>query len=86
MTIKSQKTLEDLKVLKKAHDIYQVVDEERKGRLLDACRPIIKRLEWEGLDPVFSETLIISGKDFIDSLYGEGTEVASEYDVQLIFS
>lgn len=86
MTVLDQKIAEDLKMLKKVHDVYLVVDEEKKGRLLDACKPIINRLVAGGMDRIFVETLVVSGKDFIDSLYGDGTEVASEYDAQLIFS
>jgi len=86
MTVKTQKMVEDLKLLKKAHDAYQVVDEEKKGRLLEACKPIINRLVDGGMDVIFVETLLIGGKDFVDSLFGDGTEVASDYDVSVIFS
>jgi len=85
MTVLDQKTVEDLKMLKKVHDVYVTVDEEKKGRLLEACSPIINRLVGRGMDRAFVETLVVSGKDFIDSLHGDGTEVASDYDAQVIF-
>lgn len=86
MTQISSKMVEDLKMLKKVHDVYQTVDEERRGRLLVACEPIIQRLVDGGLERPFVETLVVSGRDFLESLYGEGKEVASEYDAQVIFS
>jgi len=85
MTVKTQKMVEDLKLLKKAHDAYRVVDEEKRGRLLEACKPIINRLVDGGMDVVFVETLLIGGKDFLESLYGEGNEVAEDGDVSVIF-
>lgn len=72
--------------LKKLHDLYGKSSEEQRGRLLAACEKLFTKGEALGMDRVWMETLIISGKDFIDSLYGEGTEVATDYDAQIIFS
>ena len=73
-------------MLKRASEIYPLVDEEKRERLLNACYPIIDRLVGEVGDRVFLETLVVGGKDFLDSLYGEGTEVATDYDAEIIFS
>lgn len=86
MTVKSQKMVEDLKMLKKAHDVYKTVDEDRRGKLFLACEPIIVRLIGEGMERAFVETLLTDGKDFLDSLYGEGDGMVSEYDIEVIFS
>lgn len=72
MTQISSKMVEDLKVLKKAHDVYQKVDEESRGKLLLACEPIIQRMVGSGMERTFVETLLMGGKDFLDSLEKEG--------------
>jgi hypothetical protein len=75
--------------LKKVHDIYKVATEEQRGRLLDACQGIFDKLDsLTGLPRTFHETLVIGGKDFLDSLYPQSgvDEVASEYDAKVIFS
>lgn len=74
--------------LKKVHDIYKVATEEQRGRLLVACQKLFDGGKAVGLDRVWMETLVIGGKDFLDSLYPRSgvDEVASEYDAQVIFS
>lgn len=86
MKIENKELFELFLSFKKVHDIYEKANEEQRGRLLTACAKLFNRGEKMGLDRVWMETLVIGGKDFIDSLYGDGTEVASEYDAQIIFS
>ncbi len=88
MTQISSKMVEDLKMLKKVHDVYLAVDEERRGRLLLACEPIIQRLVGGGMERVFVESLIIGGKDFLDSLEEGGVlgEMKAEDCGEIIFS
>lgn len=72
--------------LKRVHTVYQKANEEQRGRLLAASEKLFSKLEAQGFERSFLETLVISGKDFIDSLYGEGGEEATENDGQIIFS
>lgn len=73
--------------LKKIHDVYMVANEEQRGRLLDACQGSFDKLDnLTGMPRVFWETLVVGGKDFLESLYGANKEIASGYDAELIFS
>jgi hypothetical protein len=72
--------------LKKINQVYAVVDEKKKGRLLELSEPLIRKLMAMGFEEVFIRTLLIGGKDFLDSLYGNGEGIASEHDVKIIFS
>lgn len=87
MKIENREVCDLLIRLKKVHNLYQVANEEQRGRLLNVCEGIFDKLDYlTGLPKTFFETLTISGKDFVDSLYGTGEEVASDYDAQIIFS
>lgn len=54
--------------LKKANRVYQVATEEQRGRLLENCQPIFDQLRTLGVEQAFAETLVICGKDFVDTL------------------
>lgn len=85
MTVKT-KELRDLLIrLKKVHRVYVVATEDQKRRLFDASQHLIDQITSFGFDKTFVETLLIGGKDFLESLYGEGKEVASDYDAEIIF-
>lgn len=94
MLVKKEKIARDLIILKKVWEVYQKVDEEKRGKLLVACEPIIERLVGEGVDRAFVESLIVSGKDFVDSLFEGDEEVVfrssdphnSNYNAEIIFS
>jgi hypothetical protein len=74
--------------LKKVHALYQVANEEQRGKLLEACQKTFDKLDvLTGLPRTFFETLTIGGKDFLESLNKDNlNEVADEYDASLIFS
>jgi len=86
MTVQKEEIRDFFIKLKKYHHVYQVATEEQRGRLLDVLQSTFMAGEQLGVDRTFSETLVTSGKDFVDSLYGEGTEVATDYDAQIIFA
>lgn len=86
MTIKSEKERELFSQLRKLHDLYIIATEEQKGKILSVGETLFKKLEGLGYDKVWVETLLIGGKDFLDSLYGEGEGMTSEHDIELIFS
>lgn len=86
MTIQKEELRDFFIKLKKYHRVYQVATEDQRGRLLAALEPTFLTGEKLGVERTFSETLVTSGKDFVDSLFGEGTEVASSYDAQIIFA
>jgi glutaredoxin-related protein len=70
--IEKKELVEQLLKLKKAHQIYQLCSsEEQKEKLFKACQPLIKALVARGFEQVFVETLLIGGKDFLESLYGK---------------
>lgn len=70
MDTEKEKLIEALTKLKKAHDIYVKATEDQRGRLLASCQFLIDRLVGFGYDRVFVETLLIGGKDFLDSWHG----------------
>ena len=72
--------------LKKISKVYGIANETQRGRLLELSEPLIRKLVDKGFERTFVETLLIGGKDFVDSLYGEGAEVASDYDAKIIFA
>lgn len=75
--------------LKKMSRTYQLCDEEQRGRLLVACEGLIKQLVDAGYPRSFVETLLVSGKEFLDTLYSPEQALvceASYEDVKIIFS
>jgi len=86
MIIKNNQTRDLLVRLKKISDVYRVANEQQRERLFAASQKTIKGLISLGFDREFVETLLIGGKDFLLSLYGDGSDVASEQDVDLIFN
>lgn len=53
--------------LRKVNYYYQIVDEEKKGILLENSKFIINQLSEFGYDEDFLVSLIIGGKDFVES-------------------
>jgi hypothetical protein len=86
MTITKQEVYDYFLKLKKYHFVYQRANEEQRGKLLDALKNTFIFGETLGIDYSFSETLVTSGKDFVDSLFGQGDQVASDFDAQIIFA
>lgn len=73
--------------LNKVNRIYKVANEEQRGRLLDSCQETFKKLDvLTGMPLTFFETLVIGGKDFVESLDGGLLEMCGEYNVNVIFS
>lgn len=72
--------------LKKISDVYKVANEQQRERLLIASQKIIEGLVSLGFEREFVETLLIGGKDFLQSLYEGSSDVASEQDVELMFN
>ncbi len=58
--------------LKKINGVYAVANEEQRDRLFNACTKIIDELVAFGFDRVYVETLLIAGKEFLDSLEKSG--------------
>lgn len=54
--------------LKKGHDILVKVSEPKKKQIVEAYSVIFDKLEELGVDRTFSESLLIWGKEFVDSL------------------
>lgn len=86
MIIKNDLTKDLLIRLKKISDVYKVADEQQRGRLILASKKTVDSLVEIGFDRVYVETLLIGGKEFLDSLYGGKKDEASVQDAQLIFS
>lgn len=86
MKVEKQEVRDLFVSLKRVSDLYEKVNEEQRGRLLVACQKLFDRGEGLGMDRVWLETLVIGGKDFLESLYREGSEVAEEHDAKIIFS
>lgn len=80
METEKQKLVETLVKLKKVHDVYVKATEDQRGRLLISCQFLIDRLTAFGYDRVFVETLLIGGKDFLDTWHGtvSGTSLELE--------
>lgn len=73
--------------LHKVSKVYKVANEEQRGRLLDSCKETFGKLnELTGMPLTFFETLVIGGKDFVESLDGGLLEMCGEYAVNVIFS
>lgn len=54
--------------IKTGHQYYVAGDNDYRIRLAKALEPVFVELETLGVKRVFSETLLISGKEFLDSL------------------
>lgn len=89
METEKQKLVEALVKLKKVHDVYVKATEEQRGRLLISCQFLIDRLVSFGYDRVFVETLLIGGKDFLDTwdatVSGTSLELDGVDAAQVIF-
>lgn len=73
--------------LKKVSHVYQIANEEQRGKLLNACQGIFDELDsLTGEPKIFWETLVIGGKDFLESLYKADKDIVSGYDAEIIFS
>ena len=86
MKVEKQEVRDLFISLKRVSDLYRRSNEVQRGRLLQACQKLFDNGEELGMERVCLETLVIGGKDFVDSLYGEGVEVATDYDAQIIFA
>lgn len=86
MTVKTKELCELLTRLKKVHTVYQIANEDQRGRLLDASQNLISQITSFGFDKTFVETLLVGGKDFLESLYTDPKQEASEFDCEIIFS
>ena len=84
MIVKNEELRDILIRLKKISQIYRIANEGQRGRLLELSQPLMRKLEGFGYEKEFVESLLIGGKDFIESIYGTGEEVASEGDAQVI--
>ena len=73
MKEEKMKKITDLLIrLKKISEVYRVATYEQQGRLLKNSQFIIDDLIGMGYKREFVETLLIGGKDFLESLFGEG--------------
>jgi hypothetical protein len=86
MIIKNNQTRDLLMRLKKISDVYRVANEQQRERLFTASQKTIEGLISLGFEREFVETLLIGGKDFLQSLYEGSSDVASEQDVELMFN
>lgn len=64
--------------IKKAHDIYVRVSNEKKIKIMDAFDFIFKDLETMGVSRSFSESLLMYGKEFVDSVKNEKNPIESD--------
>lgn len=72
--------------LKKLSRVYPLCNEEQRGRLLSASEPLILELVRLGYERPFVETLLMCGKEFLDTLYHHPTSECSYDDAKVIFS
>ena len=71
--------------VKKINQVYKVATEEQRGRLLENSKFILDQLVDFGFERVFVETLLISGKDFVDSFFSEERDLDVYGTAKLIF-
>lgn len=69
--------------LKRVSGVYPKASEEQKEKLFNACSNIFDELVGYGYKREFLESLVIGGKDFLESL-GE-VDLTTEQSAQLIF-
>ena len=73
--------------LKKLSRCYQLATEEQRGRLLSASQGLFDKLVAQGFEREFVETLMISGKDFLESFYKDKDRLDEVWlNTKLIFS
>lgn len=82
---KKEKIKKFFEKIKEAHKYYVSGDNDYRIRLSNALEPIFKNLETLGVERSFSETLLISGKEFVDSLIEPHDGPATIEDVEIIF-
>lgn len=74
--------------IKTGHQYYVAGDNDYRIRLATAFEPIFQELETLGVERAFSETLLIAGKEFVDSLKEpelNGNVEATVEDAEKIF-
>lgn len=73
--------------VKKINEVYNSKNttEEQRGMLLENSQFIFDQLEQFGYERSFVETLLISGKDFVDSFFAEERDLDLFGKVKLIF-
>lgn len=73
--------------LKEGHRYYEHGDNDYRIRLSEACEPIFVELETLGVARHFSESLLIWGKEFVDSVVLESRDrkEATVEDAEAIF-
>jgi len=87
MTEQQKEKLKDLLMrLKRVNSVYNAkkTTEDQRGRLLEASEKTILELVEMGYKREFVESLIIGGKDFVESL-GEVKEFGTEEWAEMIF-
>lgn len=82
---RNEKMVTLLTKLKKVHDFYQKANEETKAKLFDNCEFIFDELVELGMERVFVETLLIGGKDFIESFFKEERNLGTYGTAKVIF-
>jgi len=87
---KRVRVMELLLRLKKLNRVYQLCEtEDQRGRLLSASQGLQDSLVAEGYERSLVETLLICGKEFLDTLYKKpeaDTTEATYEDARVIFS
>lgn len=74
--------------IKTGHQYYVAGDNDYRIRLAKALEPVFIELETLGVERAFSETLLIAGKEFVDSLKEpelNGNVEATVEDAEKIF-
>jgi len=74
--------------IKTGHQYYVAGDNDYRIRLAKALEPVFAELETLGVERAFSETLLIAGKEFVDSLKEpelNGNVEATVEDAEKIF-
>jgi len=83
--VKNQRTTNLLIRLKKVSEVYKIATNEQRIRLFDKCDFLIKDLVEVGFDRVFIEALIVSGNDFLKTVFNEDNKDANHFDCQVMF-
>jgi serine/threonine-protein kinase RIO1 len=58
---------QELQKIKKAHDLWGKISEQKKAEVYEAYEPVFDRLETLGVPKAFSTSLLWFGKQFVDS-------------------
>ena len=86
--MKKEKRKEIFNVLtriKKVSRVYQIVNEEQRGRLLENCDFLIRKLIDVGYRKEFVVGLIVGGDGFADSLFSRERGFSVSETCELIF-